>query len=90
MLLLSMLKKKKYSYIDVYLDIETTGLSPAYHDITVVGIYLVNGNDSRLLQLVGEQVKRKALLETLDGRAHHLYLQRPPLRPSIDTGPFER
>jgi uncharacterized protein YprB with RNaseH-like and TPR domain len=33
--------------LNAYLDIETTGLSPSYRDITVVGIYLVNGSDSR-------------------------------------------
>jgi len=52
---------------DAYLDIETTGLSPVYHDITVVGIYLINGSQSRLVQLVGNQVKKKSLLEALDG-----------------------
>jgi uncharacterized protein YprB with RNaseH-like and TPR domain len=50
-----------------YLDIETTGLSPSYHDITVVGIFLVNGSEGKLVQLVGKQVKKKALLESLDG-----------------------
>jgi uncharacterized protein YprB with RNaseH-like and TPR domain len=29
--------------IDAYLDIETTGLSRFYDDITVIGIYLCNG-----------------------------------------------
>ena len=52
---------------DAYLDIETTGLSRFYHDITVVGIYLVNGNDDRLVQLVGEAVTRDNLLEALKG-----------------------
>jgi uncharacterized protein YprB with RNaseH-like and TPR domain len=31
---------------DAYLDIETTGLSCRYAEITVIGIYLVNGADS--------------------------------------------
>lgn len=57
---------------EAYLDIETTGLSSSYHDITVVGIYLVNGSHSSLVQLVGERVKRKALLEALDG-VHTIY-----------------
>jgi len=39
--------------VDAYLDIETTGLSCEYAGITVVGIYLVNGVDSKLVQLVG-------------------------------------
>lgn len=38
---------------DAYLDIETTDLSRFDNDITVISIYLVNGNDSRLVQMVG-------------------------------------
>jgi len=52
---------------DAYLDIETTGLSRFYHDITLIGIYLVNGSDSRLIQLVGGEVTRDNLLESLEG-----------------------
>jgi len=51
---------------DAYLDIETTGLSWFYNDITVVGIYLVNGSENRLVQLVGEEVTRDNLLEALE------------------------
>ena len=57
---------------DAYLDIETTGLSSLYADITVIGIYLVNGSDSRLVQLVGEKVTKDNLLGALDG-AHTIY-----------------
>jgi len=39
--------------LDAYLDIETTGLSREYAGIAVIGIYLVNGIDDRLVQLVG-------------------------------------
>ncbi len=53
--------------IDAYLDIETTGLSYQYAEITVVGIYLVNGSDSRLVQLVGKDVTTDNLLESLSG-----------------------
>jgi uncharacterized protein len=53
--------------IDAYLDIETTGLSFQYADITVVGIYLVNGRDSRLVQLVGSDARADRLLEAIDG-----------------------
>jgi len=53
--------------VDAYLDIETTGLSPLYADITVIEIYLVNGNESRLVQLVGEKVSADSLLQSLDG-----------------------
>lgn len=52
---------------DAYLDIETTGLSCLYADITVIGIYLVNGSDSRLVQLVGKDVSIGSLLEAVDG-----------------------
>jgi hypothetical protein len=52
---------------DAYLDIETTGLSRLYADITVIGIYVVNGSESKLVQLVGQEVTRDNLLEALKG-----------------------
>ena len=52
---------------DAYLDIETTGLSCQYADITVIGIYLVNGSDSRLVQLVDRDANVDNLLEAVDG-----------------------
>jgi len=52
---------------DAYLDIETTGLSCQYADITVIGVYLVNGSDSRLTQLVGKEVTVDNLLKAVDG-----------------------
>ena len=52
---------------DAYLDIETTGLSCLYADITVIGIYLVNGSEGKLVQLVGKEVTKDNLLETLKG-----------------------
>jgi len=52
---------------DAYLDIETTGLSCQYADITVIGIYLVNSIDARLVQLVGEEVTRYNLLKAIAG-----------------------
>jgi len=60
------------SVFDAYLDIETTGLSWLYADITVIGIYLVNGIDSRLVQLVGEETTRDNLLEVLQD-VHTIY-----------------
>ncbi len=51
--------------IEAYLDIETTGLSPAYDDITIIGIYLTDGSFQRVIQLVGEDVTRAKLLEVL-------------------------
>jgi len=50
-----------------YLDIETTGLSSFYHDITVIGIYLVDSSGGRLVQLVGEAATSDNLLEALQG-----------------------
>jgi len=52
---------------DAYLDIETTGLSWLDAEITVIGIYQVNGSDSRLVQLVGKEVTVDNLLKTVDG-----------------------
>ncbi|HOJ92498.1 MAG TPA: ribonuclease H-like domain-containing protein [Dictyoglomaceae bacterium] len=39
-----------------YLDIETTGLSPIYSDITVIGIYLENLEEERFIQLIGDEI----------------------------------
>ena len=52
---------------NVYLDIETTGLSSYYNDITVIGIYLEDRSGDRLIQLVGENATKDKLLEALDG-----------------------
>jgi len=52
---------------DAYLDIETTGLSRFYDCITVIGIYLCNSEDDKLIQLVGEQVTIDNLLKALEG-----------------------
>jgi uncharacterized protein YprB with RNaseH-like and TPR domain len=52
---------------DAYLDIETTGLSPGYCDITVVGIHLVSEHESRFIQLVGDDVTANNILRALDG-----------------------
>jgi len=53
--------------LDAYLDIETTGLSHLDADITVIGIYLISNDESRLVQLVGKEVTRDNLFEALDG-----------------------
>ena len=52
---------------DAYLDIETTGLSPVRNEITVIGICLVNGNDCRVVQLVGDQMTLEKLVHALNG-----------------------
>jgi uncharacterized protein YprB with RNaseH-like and TPR domain len=50
-----------------YLDIETTGLSPLYGYITVVGIHMEHGDEERTVQLVGKEITSERLLEVLDG-----------------------
>ncbi len=50
--------------VEAYLDIETTGLSPWYSVITVIGVYLCNGDDTSFIQLVGENITVDSLLET--------------------------
>jgi len=53
-------------WIDAYLDIETTGLSRFYDYITVIGIYLCNSSQDKLIQLVGEQVTTDNLRKALE------------------------
>ena len=53
-------------YIEAYLDIETTGLSPWYSEMTVVGIHLCNGIDTSFIQLVGEDITADSILETMN------------------------
>lgn len=52
---------------DAYLDIETTGLSPFYDYITVIGVLRCDGSDSELVQLVGDEVTRGNLITALGG-----------------------
>lgn len=52
---------------DAYLDIETTGLSWLDSEITVIGLYLVNGRESKMVQLVGGEITRDNLTDTLNG-----------------------
>ncbi len=52
---------------DAYLDIETTGLSPFYDYITVIGILRCNGKGTELVQLVGDAVTRGNLVTALGG-----------------------
>jgi uncharacterized protein YprB with RNaseH-like and TPR domain len=62
------------SNIEAYLDMETTGLSPTYCMVTVVGIYVCNGEDGRLVQLIGKDITRGSVLEALQGvRLIHTY-----------------
>jgi len=52
---------------EAFLDIETTGLSPAWCEITVVGIHIFDGGDTGFVQLVGEEVTADNLLIALEG-----------------------
>ena len=49
--------------MDTYLDIETTGLSPSRHKITVVGIAV--GDNNSVVQLVGDGISRDRIMEVL-------------------------
>ena len=52
---------------EAYLDIETTGLSPFSCEITVLGIYLCNGNDTEFVRLVGGDITTYNILDALSG-----------------------
>jgi uncharacterized protein YprB with RNaseH-like and TPR domain len=52
---------------EAYIDIETTGLMYGSSEITVVGIYLVRGNETDFVQLVGRDINADAILEALEG-----------------------
>ena len=47
------------------LDIETTGLSPFYSDLTVVDICLDFGSGQEVVQLVGDRITRASVAEAL-------------------------
>ena len=55
------------SFVEAYLDIETTGLSPRDSEITVIGIHLCNGDDTNFIQLVGKDISVQSILEALHG-----------------------
>ncbi len=60
--------------IEAYLDIETTGLSPEYSKITVIGIHLVEDGAERFVQLVGDDITSESLLKALEGvKTVHTY-----------------
>ena len=52
-------------YKEAYLDIETTGLTPMYDDITVVGIYICDGINREIIQLVGREATADSILDAL-------------------------
>lgn len=51
--------------LEAYLDIETTGLSPWDCEITVVGVHLCNGEQSRFIQLVGDDITSDSIMKVL-------------------------
>ena len=53
--------------MDAYLDIETTGLSPAFAVPTVVGIAVDFPGDRFVEQLVGDKITAAAILRVLEG-----------------------
>jgi uncharacterized protein YprB with RNaseH-like and TPR domain len=57
---------------EAYLDIETTGLSQFCDVITVIGIYLCDDKEDRLIQLYGDQVTRDNLRAALKD-VHRIY-----------------
>jgi len=56
-----------HHYLEAFLDIETTGLSPEYSEITVVGIHIVEGFDTSFIQLVGDDITADSIIEALNG-----------------------
>ena len=52
---------------EAYLDIETTGLSRGYSEITVIGIHVCHGNNGNFVQLVGTDITAESTLEALRG-----------------------
>jgi len=52
---------------EAYLDIETTGLSPANCEITVIGIHICDGDETNFVQLVGRDITADNTLEALNG-----------------------
>jgi len=51
---------------NAYLDIETTGLSPLYNKLTVIGIYRENSIDGGIIQLVGNDITTSGLLRAME------------------------
>jgi len=50
-----------------YLDIETTGLSPVHGELTVIGLYLDDGENQRFVQFVGDDISAERLHAAMEG-----------------------
>jgi len=48
-----------------YLDIETTSLNPSNGDLTVIGLCLDDGNELRVIQLVGNEISSPKLMKIM-------------------------
>ena len=55
--------------MDAYLDIETTGLSPFTHEITVIGVGLASGAECEVVKLYEDDLTPYALRNLLKGAA---------------------
>ncbi len=53
-------------HLEAYLDIETTGLSREYHEITIVGVYLFGESKAKCVQLVGDEISADSVLKALN------------------------
>jgi uncharacterized protein len=52
---------------EAYLDIETTGLSPAGSEITVIGIHFCRESGTDFVQLVGRDITANSIMDALEG-----------------------
>ena len=50
-----------------YIDIETTGLSRQYHDLTVIGIGIENNGSIEVVQLFDSTLNKNTLIKSLEG-----------------------
>ena len=55
------------SAVEAYIDIETTGLVPWASEITVIGFHICDGIETRSVQLVGSEITRVDVMNTLEG-----------------------
>jgi uncharacterized protein YprB with RNaseH-like and TPR domain len=51
----------------VYIDIETTGLSRRFSELTVIGIAIEEGRDLKVVQLIKKQLNKRKLCRSLEG-----------------------
>ena len=83
--------------MDAYLDIETTGLTPNHAVPTVVGIAVDFPGDWMVVQLVGNDITRDAVLHALEGvttiytyNGSRFDIPFLAKKPGVDFGRFEQ